>query len=347
MNPGRSRLFLVGTAVLLAAGCQAAAKPASRTEYDLLGTTCTITLYDRLPSSKLDAVFSRLREIEARMTVNRNDSEISAVNQAAGQHPVKVSADTMAVLQAGLEFSRLGSGAFDITIGPLVKLWGIGTDQARVPAAEEIRKARSLVGYRSLQLDAASGEAFLRSPGMRLDLGAIAKGYAADEAARTLRSLGVKRALINLGGNILTVGSKPDGSLWRIGIQNPEDPRGTYLGIVTTGESAVVTSGVYERFFEQDGKRYHHILDTKTGFPVFNGLTSVSIVTPVSMRADGFSTLLFALGLREGMKLAELTPGLDAIFVDEARNVYVTPGIRARFQITDRRFTIRAESAMP
>jgi len=295
----------------------------------------------------MDGAFERIREIEGRMTVNREESEVIEVNKAAGLHPVKVSPDTMAVLQAGLEFSRLGDGVFDITVGPLVRLWGIGTDHARVPGSAEIHAALGLVGYRDLQLDASTGEAFLRTPGMSLDLGAIAKGYAADEAARILRSRGVKTALINLGGNILAMGGKPDGSPWRIGIQNPEDPRGTYLGIVRTGEVSLVTSGVYERFFELDGRRYHHILDTKTGYPVSNGLTSVSIVTALSMRADGFSTLLFALGPSRGMELAQRTPGIEAIFVDGERNVYLTPGIRGTFDLTDPRFTIRPGSPPP
>lgn len=291
--------------------------------------------------------FSRIRQIEDRMTVNRSESEVESVNRAAGLHAVRVSPDTMEVLQAGLEFSRLGDGAFDITVGPLVKLWGIGTEKARVPSPEEIREALGHVGYRSLKLDASSAEAFLLSRSMRLDLGAIAKGYAADEAARILRFEGVKTALINLGGNILTMGKKPDGSPWRIGIQNPEDPRGTYLGIVTSAETSVVTSGVYERFFERDGVRYHHILDTRTGFPVSNGLTSVSIVTAHSMRADGFSTLLFALGLEKGMELALRTPDIQAIFIDDRRSVYLTPGLRGSFELTDSRFTIRPVPASP
>lgn len=347
MTPFHGSLLLCSAALVLCTGCGAASQPASRTAYDLLGTTCTITVYDRLPPSVMDGAFARIRQIESRLTVSAEGSQIMAVNRASGLRPVQVSADVMEVLQAGLEFSRLGDGAFDITIGPLVKLWGIGTSAAGIPPQDAVHEALGRVGYRSLRLDPGSGEAFLSAPGMRIDLGAIAKGYAADEAARLLREGGVKCALINLGGNILTMGKKPDGKPWHIGIQNPEDPRGTYLGILTTGETSVVTSGVYERFFEQDGRRYHHILDTATGSPVSNGLTSVSIVTAASMRADGFSTLLFALGLRRGIEMAERTPGLDVIFVDEDRNAYVSGGILDRFEVTDKRFVKRPFSDAP
>ena len=176
---------------------------------------------------------------------------------------------------------------------------------------------------------------------MGLDLGSIAKGYAADEVARILRASGAAAGLIDLGGNILTFGSKPDGSKWRIGIQNPMEARGTKLGIVEIAAGSVTTAGTYERFFEKDGKRYFHILDARTGYPAWNGLAAVSVVAPDSTAADGYDTLVFTLGLERGRKLVEATRGrIEAVFVTEQRQVYVTPGLRSRFTLTDRAFTL-------
>jgi len=324
--------------------CRGAADsaPVSRTEIGLLGTTCTITVYGGGTDQAFDAAFRRIAEIEDGMTVTRDASEVIAVNRAAGVKPVRVSPDTFAVIARGLEFSRLGDGAFDITVGPLVRLWGIGTSAARVPAPREIRDAVARIGWRDVVLSPKESTVFLKRPGMALDLGAIAKGYAADEAARILREHGIANALINLGGNVLTVGAKPDGTPWRIGAQNPEQPRGTHIGIVETGPMAIVTSGSYERYFEVDGKRYHHILDTRTGFPVSNGLSAVMIVTADSMTADGYSTLVFALGLQKGRALVESSGGaIEALLITDRREIYLTAGLKKRFQLTDSQFTLK------
>ena len=165
----------------------------------------------------------------------------------------------------------------------------------------------SHIGWRYLQVDEKHSTLFLSRPGMGLDLGSVAKGYAADQAARVLRDHGVTTSLIDLGGNILTTGTKPDGSRWRIAIQNPEEPRGTTLGYVDITGGSVTTAGTYERFFDQDGKRYFHILDARTGYPAWNGLSAVAIVAPDSTTADGIDTLAFTLGLESGMRLVEET----------------------------------------
>jgi FAD:protein FMN transferase len=318
-----------------------AAQPMERTELNLLGTTCMVRLYAGGTASALDAAFARIAEIEARMTITRADSEVIRVNKAAGLHPVTVTADVLRVVERGLFFSRLGNGAFDVTVAPLVSLWGIGSTEARIPAAAEIRTALSHVGYRDLLIDGKASTVFLRRRGMSLDLGSVAKGYAADEAARILRERGVKSALIDLGGNVLTMGKKPDGSAWRIGIQNPEEARGTKIGYVDIAGGSVTTAGTYERFFEKDGKRYFHILDARTGYPAWNGLSAVAIVAPDSLSADGYDTLVFTLGLEEGRKLVLGTRGgIEAIFVTEKHEVYLTPGLRSRFTLTDHGFTL-------
>ncbi len=305
-------------------------------EAELMGTTCTITLYTGGSESALDAAFARLAEIDARMTISKSDSEVIEVNKASGLHPVRVSADTFQVISRGLELSAQGQGAFDITVEPLVQLWGIGTSKARVPRPDEIKSAVSHIGFRDLLLSDRDSSVFLKRPGMGIDLGSIAKGYAADEVARILKEHGVSAALINLGGNVLTMGTKPDGNLWRIGVQNPDQPRGTHIGIVSIAGGSVTTAGTYERFFEENGKRYFHILDARTGYPAWNGLAAVAIVAPDSFTSDGYDTLVFLLGLKGGREFVEKLHGaVEAVFITDNREVYVTPGLRPRFTLSD------------
>jgi FAD:protein FMN transferase len=344
MNPPAPRTIRALRAVLFLLVCAQgwAAPPLERTEYNLLGTACTVRLYTGGSPAALDAAFARIAEIESRMTVNRDDSEVIRINKAAGLRPVVVTADVLEVVQQGLVYSRDGDGAYDITVDPLVSLWGIGSAHARVPGPEEIRRALSVVGYRNVMVDPKASTVFLKKPGMGLDLGSIAKGYAADEVARVLRARGVATALIDLGGNVLTMGTKPDGARWRIGIQNPQEARGTKIGYVQIEGGSVTTAGTYERFFEKDGKRYFHILDARTGYPAWNGLSAVAIVAGDSLSADGYDTLVFTLGLDRGRTFVESRRGtIEAVFVTDTHEVYVTPGLRSRFTLTDTRFRLQ------
>jgi thiamine biosynthesis lipoprotein len=175
---------------------------------------------------------------------------------------------------------------------------------------------------------------------MSLDLGAIAKGWAADESARVLKKDGVKGAILDFGGNVMLVGRKPNGQAWRIGVQNPMDTRGNYIGVLTCDEKAVVTSGVYERYFEQDGRRYHHILDTTSGYPVENGLISVSIVADNSTDADALSTTIFALGLEKGRAFAAGLPAIGVVFITAERKIHLTENLQKLFELTDPEFTL-------
>jgi thiamine biosynthesis lipoprotein len=274
------------------------------------------------------------------MSVNLDSSELSAINAAAGRTPVKVSQESFNLIERALGYGAKSAGAFDISVGPLVRLWGIGTDAARLPAPAEIKALLPLVDHRLVRTDQAASSVFLEKAGMRLDLGAIAKGWAADESARVLRELGVKGAILDFGGNVMLVGRKPNGQAWRIGVQNPMDARGNYIGVLTCDEKAVVTSGIYERYFEQDGKRYHHILDTTTGYPVENGLISVSIVADNSTDADALSTTIFALGLEKGRAFAAGRPETGVVFITAERKVQLTPNMLNRFELTDPEFTL-------
>lgn len=330
---------------LLLAGCSgakpAAEPPAMAEQSDyIFGTLVSLKLYEPVEASVYQAVFDDLRDVENRMTVKGITSELIAVNAAAGTAPVAVSADTFEVLEAAEKYAALSEGAFDATVYPLVALWGIGTDLAQVPSPEEIEVTRQAVGYQDLVLDKAKGTAFLKRPGMGLDLGGIAKGYAADRTARKLKALGVDSGIINLGGNVLALGAKADGSPWRIGIQNPMSDRGEYLGIAAVTNKTVVTSGIYERYFEQEGIRYHHILDPHTGYPSDNNLAGVSILTDSSMDADALSTACFVLGPEKALALAKSLPGVEVLFITKDKKVLMTEGFKAVFTQTDDSFTV-------
>jgi thiamine biosynthesis lipoprotein len=334
---------------------------------------CRINLYEAGTGQLYSRIFARIREIDRTMTVYPGEfqnligggeivepdgksaaafqaaadaltSGVIAINEQAGIAPVKVRADLLDVLERALHYAALSDGAFDPTVGPLVQLWGIGTDHQRIPDDEEIARARELVNWRYVVIDRDAGTAFLWREGMALDLGAIAKGYAGDEAAHIAREAKAKRAIFDLGGNIVALGWREqkgkEPQPWRIGIQNPLDGRGAYLGVVTVHDASVVTSGVYERYFESGGKRYHHILSTANGYPVENGLLSVTIVTASSTDADALSTAVFTLGFERGKALIDSIPEAEAIFVFSDRSVRITDGLAGIFTLTDNEFEV-------
>jgi FAD:protein FMN transferase len=318
-------------------------EPMNRTEF-VLGTVCSVRLLDGGSKAALDAAFKRLFEIEATMSVNTPGTIVGNINEAAGSRPVKVPQDVLEVTRRALHYASLTDRAFDPTIGPIVKLWNIGLEGERVPEAREIEQALPLVDAAAVKLDERESTIYLPKAGMLLDLGGIAKGYAADEVGRILTERGVKAAVIDLGGNVKVVGKKPDNSQWRIGVQNPADARGAYIGIASLGEGAtVVTSGIYERnFMDTDGRLYHHIFDTRTGYPVEGNLVSVTVISRSSMDADGLSTALFALGLHKGMALAESQEGVEAVFIDTENRVYLSSGVPGLFTLTDKAYTLTA-----
>lgn len=341
-------LVLVATVIILAIGGASATSGPVSDSTQLLGTILQITIHDEGYDQRLiDRAFERVAEIERRMSTSEDDyetTELLAVNRAAGRESVAVSLDTFAVLQTAREFSELTAGAFDVTIWPLVRLWGIGSHGTSVPDEDLIATARELVDYRRLQLEPDGRLVALPEAGMGVDVGAIAKGYAADEAAGILRGAGVEHALLDFGGNILVIGDKLDGSPWRIGIQRPDAERSRFLGILSVVDRTVVTSGPYERFFVENGVRYHHILDAATGYPARNGLHQVSIVATRSIDADALSTATFVLGREEGMRLIESLPDVEAVFVTEDRKVYLTSGAEGLFSLTDEEYQIVASS---
>jgi Membrane-associated lipoprotein involved in thiamine biosynthesis len=318
-------------------GCKKTVEPVEKTEY-MLGTICTIKVYDANKEEAITKAFARIKNIEDKMSVNKDGTELDAVGDASGKNPVKVSDDTFYVLKKGKYYSEQANGAFDITIGPLVKLWGIGTDKARVPSKEEIDTKKSLINYKDLVLDEKGKTAFLEKAGMSLDLGGIAKGYAADEAARILKENGVQHGIVNLGGNVLAINNNPDGQPWKVGVQNPFEPNGSALGSVEVTNKTVVTSGIYERYLEQNGKKYHHILNPFTGYPMDNTLASVTIITDTSIDADAMTKNIFYKGIDKGFEYVKTLKGIEAIFVTKDKKVYITEGLNGNFKILNAEF---------
>ena len=321
-----------------------------------MGTVCGINLYQYGTEKLYQEIFERIREIDQTMSAREGIfyhqlSSVIEINKNAGIAPVKTGNDLLDVLEKAKYIAELSNGAFDPTIGPLVNLWGIGTDNERIPNPDEITQALSLINWQDLIIDREQGTAFLRRPGMELDLGGIVKGYAADEAAQIIKEAEVDHAVIDLSGNILAVGNsinkdwRGNNIPWRIGIQAPLKERGEFIGILSIADKTVVTSGVYERFFEFDGIRYHHILSTENGYPVDKGLLSVSIVTNSSIDADGFSTAVFALGFEQGLALLETIPDTGAIFIFDDQSVYITDNLKEIFTLTNDEYTVHNLSA--
>ena len=240
---------------------------------------------------------------------------------------MKVEPPVLDVILRGLEYSRLSQGVFDISVGPIVGLWNIGHEDARVPEPAEIDAALPYIDYRKVAVDETASTVFLMEQGMALDLGGIAKGFIADVIKARLKASGRTSAIINLGGNVDVLGAKPDGASYKIGVQNPDTERGEYIGILTVLGKSIVSSGAYERYLEVDGVRYHHILDPFTGYPAESDLAQVTIVSDNSVDGDGLSTTSFSLGLEKGMALIESIDEIEAVFVTADRKVYITSGL--------------------
>ncbi len=268
-------------------------------------------------TSVLDECKNICEDYESLFSNKIETSEVSRINASAGT-PVKVSQETIELISLGLDYCELSGGKFDITIAPLSDLWNF-TEQPEhtVPDAGAIEEARSHVDYRKVLVDENACTVTLQDPQAKIDLGGIAKGYIADRLKEYLKKEGVKHALINLGGNVLTLGASFDGSPFRIGIQKPFDEQNAPIDIIEIQDRSVVSSGVYQRYFEKDGRLYHHILNPETGYPYTNRLLQATVITDSSADGDALSTCCFALGLEEGSALVESLEDVQAVFVTE------------------------------
>lgn len=306
-------------------------------------TVVNIKIYgDHVAQKNMDDIQRMLERMDMEFSRTKEDGEIYAVNQAAGKEAVKVSDETLDIVKESVKYAAEMDGLFDPTIGPLVDLWNIGSGGTTVPDKAAIDKARKLTNYKDVIIDDNAKTVKLAKEGMVLDMGGIGKGYAADRIADYLKEQGLNSAMINLGGSsIIALGAKPGGSKWNIGLQDPDQSRGTQLGTIKIEDEVIDASGVYERFFMQDGVRYHHILDPRTGFPSQNGLKSITIMSPNAMDADALSTGVFLMGLEEGMKYLEALPeNVEAFFITDDNKIYATSGIKGRLNLTDTTYTL-------
>ena len=299
-------------------------------EQFLLGTYVRIRVYDEGKEAALKPAFDRVKELGDKITINQKGSEIDEVNEQAGIKPVKVSDDVYTLVKRAYEYSQDSQGGFDMAIGAITQLWRIGFDDARKPSQEEIDQALKLVDYHKIELNDQEKTVYLKEKGMIIDLGAIAKGYITDEVVKVLKKQGVTTAIVDLGGNVYVLGHSPRGENqdWTVGIQDPNMARGSVLGSIKERNKTLVTSGIYERYLEVDGKKYHHLFDPKTGYPFDNDIASVTIITDKSIDGDGLSTAVFSMGVKKGLEYveSELNNGTEAIFVTKDDKVYVQAG---------------------
>lgn len=318
-------------------------------EYYYLGTINEITILgmNKLKSEKLlNCCDDILRDVENKMSDTIPGSDVSKINNNAGSNFVNVSDDTFFVIKEAIKYSNLSNGNFDITIGPISDLWGIGTKNSKVPSIKEIQSVLNLVDYKNIILDESNKSIKLKKSNMKIDLGAIAKGYAADIIVDYLKSNNVKSAIVNLGGNIYTLGSKNNKEPFTVGIQDPTLPRGNSIGNIKTTNKSVVTSGIYERYIQKENKIYHHILNPSSGYPFENELSSVTIISNKSIICDALSTSVFGLGLDKGLDLIESLDNTDAILITKNKEIYLTSNIENQFNLTDNSFKIIKEDAI-
>ena len=325
MNPKQNRsrfiwikVFALLSAILLS-GCARTSEPVSKTGF-YLDTVITITLYDTGSRTSYDSCmqnietcFSLIEEYEHMFSATLEDSDIWNINHSGGQS-VTVSDDTVSLLQAALSYSELTDGRVDLTVLPLSELWDFGSEgNSHIPDETAIREALEHIDYHAVRLE--GNVVTLTDSHAAIDLGFIAKGYIADRLKDYLLSQGVESACINLGGNLITIGNKPDGQPYRIGIQKPFAADGETITAIDVTDSSVVSSGIYERYFYENDILYHHLLDTQTGYPADNNIAGVTILAPTSTEADALSTTCYFLGLDEGMKLIESLDNTEALFI--------------------------------
>ncbi|MFT8557848.1 FAD:protein FMN transferase [Liquorilactobacillus hordei] len=315
-------------------------------KYRALGTIIDLTVYNPMDEKLLDGAYELIKEYEDKLTVNRTSSEIMDINNASGKEAVSVSEISYKIVKKAIEISQKELG-FNALIGPIVKLWHIGFADAQVPQNVEIIRKLALTDPFSVILNDEKRTVFLQKKGMELDLGGIAKGYIADAIKDYWTNQHVESGIINLGGNVLLVGTPArEDHLWNVGIQSPFSERNDPLGILKTEDYSVVTSGIYERFLKIAGKEYHHIFDPKTGYPVANDLASVTVVTKKSIDGEIWASLGFYKGIRETLKMLYGQKNVGLIFTTKNGKVYITENIAEKFKLTNQNFFLEEDSVL-
>jgi thiamine biosynthesis lipoprotein len=298
----------------------------------LMGTLVQITVAGTSENAKAacQAVVDEIGRVE-NLTSFHKPSALTRLNERAGMGPTKTDPELLALLRKSLAIARRTHDAFDPTIGPISRLWHFSAGDPRLPSREEVAHALSQTGLDKVKIDAAAGTVTLLDKGMALDLGGIAKGYALDRAAAVFKRHGIHAALVNAGGDILALGMKGPDRPWRVGVQAPRKAN-SIIAAVELKDRVIVTSGDYERFFEKDGVRYHHILSPRTGYPA-KGVRSVTVVSKDGVTADSLATAVFVMGVKKGLQEVESTAGVEALIVDSSGRIHLSSGAAPLFDL--------------
>lgn len=306
--------------------------------YFYLGTIIDITLFGTDDTDQLLEISKMIFDYDAQLDRTNELSEVSKINHLEINTPLEVSSSTYDIIKKSLEYGELSDGNFDITINPIVELWQIGTDFQKIPAHSLIEEALPFIGYNKIELLPDNRVQFIEPA--TIDLGAIAKGFIADEIVNKLRTSGIEKALINLGGNVYALGNSPSGDLWNIGIRHPEPNAPNALLKVMLEDKSVVTSGITERYFEEDGIIYHHIFDPRTGYPIQNDILSLTVISDLSIDGDALSTTLFALGYEKAFELVKTLDDVQIIVVTKDKTVYINESLSEKIELFDDTYTI-------
>ena len=315
------RFFIICLCLLLC-GC-GGPKEQTDTIY-AMDTVMTLTAYGPNAEAALAAAKAEIFRLDALFDRKGENSELAALNETGS---AALSTDTSELLARGIEIGELTDGAFDMTVAPVVDLWGFYDQEYRVPEAEAISSALEQVDYRNIHID---GTAAALTDGAQLDPGGIAKGYTSARVMEIFKENGVTSGLVSLGGNVQALGSRPDGAPWRVAVQDPSGEG--YAGILSLTDSAAITSGDYQRYFEQDGRIYHHIIDPATGYPADSDLSSVTIVCADAALADGLSTALYVMGKDAALDFWRENSGFEAVLITRGGEIYITAGLDGKFE---------------
>jgi thiamine biosynthesis lipoprotein len=332
------RTAVAAMCVILAAGMTACGKKADSAQSEsvsendkyssdifAMDTYMSLTAYGAKAEDAVTEAIHEIQRLDAMFSVGNTDSDVTTANM---QGSATVSDETAYLVEQSLEISRKTDGAFDITIYPVMELWGFTTKNYKVPQADELQETLKRVSYENVSLK--DHELVLKN-NAQIDFGGIAKGYTSSRVMQIFKEYGIEHGMVNLGGNVQTLGTKTDGTAWRVAIQSPQGGN-QYLGVLETSDQAVITSGGYERYFEENGVTYHHIIDPKTGYPSDSDLTSVTIVCADGTKADALSTSFFVMGLQKAESFYENTDlDFDVILLTKDNQIYISEGIAQNF----------------
>ncbi len=296
-----------------------------------MGTYFTVKIYSN-KKVEFEPLIKELKNLEEKFSDYIPNSEIARINKMAGEDYIKVSEETILILEKSIQLSELSNSAFDPTVGPLIKLWGFKNDKFNYPSVREISLKLNLIGFQNILID--KDRVFLKNKGMSLDLGAIAKGYTADKIVSVLRKSGLDNAIVEIGGDMFCLGSGKELKGWLIGIRHPQKA-GEIIAAINVSDKAVATSGDYENYFFYNGIKYPHIIDPRTGYPVKNGVVSVTVVSDEGLKSDGWATALFVLGWEDAKRIVESKKDLEAVIIREIDNKFqcwASSGIREKIE---------------